>query len=112
MLKDKLKYNVGNKPDDTPVEIITDRDKMLIEKRKEKIMIPDTETQANKFKREYPNAEWNCSKIAYNVDYNVPDLTGIYRHTPIECTIDNQRRNCEGKCGYYKKSLLRLFFGL
>ena len=74
-------------------------------------MTHDTETMRDKYKKQYPNAEWTCRRLTYNVDYLCPDMTGIYRHTPIECIIDNQRRNCEGKCSYYKRSLIELFFG-
>jgi len=74
-------------------------------------MTPDTETMTSKFKRKYPNAEWSCNKLANNVDYYAQDITGIHRKTPVECTIDNQGRNCEGKCSYYRRSLFQLFFG-
>ena len=73
-------------------------------------MTPDTETMTEKFKKKYPKAEWKCRSIANNVDYYAQDISGIHRNTPIECTIDNQSRNCEGKCSLYKRSLIDLFF--
>ena len=69
-------------------------------------MKPDVRTELQIFKEQYPLAIFDCNKIAYHVDYFIPDLTGYRRYSPAECIIDNKRRNCEGKCDYFKENNL------
>jgi len=53
---------------------------------------------------------FNCTHIAYYVDYFISDITGFRRHSPVECTIDDRRRNCEGECKYFmERSLIKRF---
>jgi hypothetical protein len=69
-------------------------------------MTPDIEPRIESYKRKYPEAQLSCKYIAYNTDYN----NAYFKRCPINCTIDNQSRDCEGKCIYYKKSWLYLIF--
>jgi hypothetical protein len=76
-------------------------------------MIPVTSSFEERLRTKYPLAEFSCRHLAYNKDYFVQDLTGVKRKTLVECTADNLKRNCEGKCPFFKrKSLLSRFLDL
>lgn len=67
-------------------------------------MEPDTRTRAQLEQEKHPKARFDCEYIFLNREHMYFDPSPS--RSKAECCIDNQRRDCEGKCSQYNPGII------